>query len=104
MLLVFGGVLSYLVAFLIDVYHITLMTKDYMEQGYKIKYKEYKNNLGNENFNLRYIPYLTLVPAIKSLVDYNKNRDNIVRRNIFNGSVQILTDKEKEAYLKKNGI
>lgn len=101
MILVFGGALSYVISFLIDFYHICLMTKDYAEKGYKIKYQVYRNNLDNGNTNLKYWPYLTLIPAVRSIANYIENRDNIIRRNIFNGSVVPLSEKEQTNYNKK---
>lgn len=99
--IVLGGILSYLVAFIIDFYHISLMTKDFVDKGYKIKYKEYLHNLDEKNLNWKYVPYLTLIPAFTSLYRYFNNRDNIIRKAIFNGSVEPLNDKEQEAYNKK---
>lgn len=105
MILFFGGVLSYLVSFIIDFVHITIMTKDYAEQGYKIKYKEYlNNNTDDKNLKLKYFPYANLWPTIISFSNYIKNRDNIIRRNIFNGSVEVLSEKEQDMYNKKRTI
>ena len=100
MILVFGGVLSYLISFLIDFYHVCLMTKDYAERGYKIKYQEYRNSLDSVNAKLKCWPYLNLIPAINSILNYTANRDNIIRRNIFNGSAVPLSEKEQKNYNK----
>ena len=101
---VFYGILSYLVSFMIDFYHMALMTKDFMDQGYKIKYKQYYGNDNGNNNYLKYIPYFNLIPAIRSFINYKYNRDNIVRKSIFNGSAEVLTDKEKEQYAKKKSV
>lgn len=101
MIIFLGGILSYLLSLGIDFYHMCVLAKDYAEQGYKIKYQEYRNNLNESNFNLRYFPYLNLIPAIKSFSNYIKNRENIIRRNIFSGSVEVFSDKERINYNKK---
>lgn len=104
MFIVLGGIISYPVAFLIDLIHVSLLAKDYADQGYKIKYQEFTNDLNSSNSIWKYLPYTNLIPAINSLSNYLKNRDTRIRRTIFKGEAEPLTEEEQYEYSKKKGI